>query len=377
MLYALAGCIFFASGGVIRKFQGQNVFLANAMITISFLLTGLIYFIISAIKAKTRKIDDNGSPKDAALKRKYLFPWQTLEETRFGLVINTNKRMFVWVFIGGALEYLGAQASTIAFNGALAAGMNGGIVGALVAMNTVFVMIMAYFMFKESFGKIKLLSVLLLVSSVVLVTLFPPENITSKDDMLITGASGAGHISITNRLTEDEFFFNKILMIGGGLFASVSFGSQLLVFKHISFSTKDTFGIGFGFLFSCGILGLISLVIQSVRDFETILEHPLIDMVGPLAIGLFTALGIVLANIGAGIGIAGISNSIIQSSIVIVATFNYFIFNQPLSLLQVLGIVLTFFGCILLAFEDKIIGKTTKKRGFGKVTNHINDVPIW
>jgi drug/metabolite transporter (DMT)-like permease len=178
------------------------------MITISFLLTGLIYFIISAIKAKTRKIEDNGNPKDAALKRKYLFPWQTLEETRFGLVINTNKRVIAWVFIGGALQYLGAQASTIAFNGALAAGMNGGIVGALVAMNTVFVMIMAYFMFKESFGKIKFLSVLLLVISVVLVTLFPPENITSNNDMLITGASGAGKINITNRLTEDEFFFN-------------------------------------------------------------------------------------------------------------------------------------------------------------------------
>jgi drug/metabolite transporter (DMT)-like permease len=189
--------------------------------------------------------------------------------------------------------------------------MNGGIVGALVALNTVFVMIMAYFMFKESFGKIKLLSVLLLVSSVVLVTLFPPDNITSKDDMFITGASGAGHIKIINRLTEDEFFFNQVLMIGGGLVASVSFGSQLLVFKRISYSTKDTFGIGFGFLFSCGILGLISLVIQSVRDFETILELPLIEMVGPLSIGLFTALGIVLANIGAGIGIAGISNSII------------------------------------------------------------------
>lgn len=164
------------------------------MITLSFLFTGLVYFIISAIKAKTRKIDNNGSSKDTALKRKYLFPWQTLEETRFGLVINTKKRIFAWVFIGGALEYLGAQASTIAFNCALAAGMNGGIVGALVALNTVFVIIMAYYMFKESFGKIKLLSVLLLISSVVLVTLFPPENITSKDDMLITGASGAGSI---------------------------------------------------------------------------------------------------------------------------------------------------------------------------------------
>jgi hypothetical protein len=69
-----------------------------------------------------------------------------------------------------------------------------------------------------------------------------------------------------------------------------------------------------------------------VRDFESVLELPLIEYVGPLAIGLFTALAIVFANIGAGIGIAGVSNSIIQSSIVIVATFNYFVFNQPLSL---------------------------------------------
>jgi hypothetical protein len=81
--------------------------------------------------------------------------------------------------------------------------------------------------------------------------------------MIIPGASGAdGHIKISNNnLTEDEQFFNKILLIGGGLVASVSLGSQLLIFKLISIETKDTFGIGFGFLFSCGILGLISLVI--------------------------------------------------------------------------------------------------------------------
>ncbi len=141
--------------------------------------------------------------------------------------------------------------------------MNGGIVASLISLNTGFVSIMAYFMFKESFGKIQYISVILLVTSVVLVTLFPPENITSRDDMIIPGASGAdGHIKISNNnLTDDEQFFNKILLIGGGLVASVSLGSQLLIFKLISIETKDTFGIGFGFLFSCGILGLISLVI--------------------------------------------------------------------------------------------------------------------
>ena len=140
--------------------------------------------------------------------------------------------------------------------------MNGGIVASLISLNTGFVIIMAYFMFKESFGKIQYISVVLLVTSVVLVTLFPPENITSRNDMIIPGASGAdGHITIANNLTEDELFFNKVLLIGGGLVASVSLGSQLLVFKVISFETKDMFGVGFGFLFACGILGLISLVI--------------------------------------------------------------------------------------------------------------------
>jgi hypothetical protein len=141
--------------------------------------------------------------------------------------------------------------------------MNGGIVASIISLNTGFVIVMAYFMFNESFCKVQYIAVILLVTSVVLVTLFPPENITSRDDVIIPGASGAdGNIKIRNNdMSEDEMFFNKVLLIGGGLVASVSLGSQLLIFKLISFETKDTFGIGFGFLFTCGILGLISLVI--------------------------------------------------------------------------------------------------------------------
>ena len=55
--------------------------------------------------------------------------------------------------------------------------MNGGIVGALIAINTVFVMISAYLMFGEGLTKIKFLCMLMLMSSVVLVVLFPPDQI--------------------------------------------------------------------------------------------------------------------------------------------------------------------------------------------------------
>lgn len=63
--------------------------------------------------------------------------------------------------------------------------MNGGIVGAIIALNSAFVMISAYIMFGESLTKIKFLCMLLLMSSVVLVTLFPPEQLFNSDDLFV------------------------------------------------------------------------------------------------------------------------------------------------------------------------------------------------
>mgnify|MGYP001038954152 CR=1 FL=1 len=102
--------------------------------------------------------------------------------------------------------------------------------------------------------------------------------------------------------------------------------------------------------------------------------------------GIFTALGIVLANIGAGLGIAGISNSIIHTSLVIVTIFNYFVFNQALTFEQVIGVLLTVLGGVLVAFDDKIadyLNNSKAKKGHlwfkgkkGAITSHVNDVPI-
>lgn len=53
--------------------------------------------------------------------------------------------------------------------------MNGGLSGALISCNTVYVVIAAYFLFGERLNKVKLLAMLCLVTSVVLVSLFRPE----------------------------------------------------------------------------------------------------------------------------------------------------------------------------------------------------------
>ena len=76
---------------------------------------------------------------------------------------------------GGSLELLGAEGLTISFKFAFAAGLNGGIVGALISMNTVFIIFTTYFLFGERLNKIKYVAIALLVSAVVSVSLFPPN----------------------------------------------------------------------------------------------------------------------------------------------------------------------------------------------------------
>ena len=95
--------------------------------------------------------------------------------------------------------------------------MNGGICGALVALNTVFVLIAAFFMFKERLNLIKLIAMALLIVSVVLISLFCPDTTA----MFIID----DHLSNSLPQFEQQQLFNQIYMIARGLIASVSFGS--------------------------------------------------------------------------------------------------------------------------------------------------------
>ncbi len=72
----------------------------------------------------------------------------------------------------------------------------------------------------------------------------------------------------------------------------------------------DAFGLGFGFLFFCGLLGLISLLLHLSSSPELFDQTSFSDFFFPLLIGFFTSAGIVFSNIAGGIGVAGISNTI-------------------------------------------------------------------
>jgi drug/metabolite transporter (DMT)-like permease len=211
LLYAILGCVFFASGGILRVYQGSDVFIANSIITLSFLVTALTHFFISALKKKARG-------------EKYLFPWQIKGDTVYGEIIVTDKQLLIWMIVGGTLEFVGGQAMAVSYNGALSAGMNGGMCGAIIAMNTVFVLICAFFLFNERLNKTKFLAMAMLITAVIMVSLFMP------DDLIINmpEVSGRGTDDIITKnlpKLENELFFNQLLLIIGGLVASLSFGS--------------------------------------------------------------------------------------------------------------------------------------------------------
>lgn len=53
--------------------------------------------------------------------------------------------------------------------------MNGGVCAAIISCNTVFVLICAYFMFKEKITKVTFIAIVFLIVSAVLVGLFTPD----------------------------------------------------------------------------------------------------------------------------------------------------------------------------------------------------------
>jgi multidrug transporter EmrE-like cation transporter len=162
LVYSILGCLSFATSGILRKYQGNKLFMANSIICVSFMLMAVFHFIYEAIKKRSKG-------------EKYLFPWQFKGNTNFGEVVMTDKPLLFQIILGGFLEYVGAQAQVVSFNGAISAGMNGGLSPAVTACNTVFVLVTAYFMFGERITKIGFLAILCLLASVILVALFTPD----------------------------------------------------------------------------------------------------------------------------------------------------------------------------------------------------------
>jgi hypothetical protein len=82
-------------------------------------------------------------------KASFKFPWQFPSgDNGFGKILyRINWAILIKVALGGSLELLGASGLTVSFKHTFEAGLNGGMVGAIISVNSVFIVIASYILF--------------------------------------------------------------------------------------------------------------------------------------------------------------------------------------------------------------------------------------
>ena len=78
--------------------------------------------------------------------------------------------------------------------------------------------------------------------------------------------------------------------------------------------------------------------------------------------GLCETVGMVLQILASSIGIGGIAFSLANTCCIFVTLFNYLVFSQPITFLQVIGIGLAILGATTIALEDRIYAILAKLR---------------
>ena len=73
--------------------------------------------------------------------------------------------------------------------------------------------------------------------------------------------------------------------------------------------------------------------------------------------GVTGVIAINLLQYSVAIGFAGIASAVFNTDIVFLSSLAYFILNEPLSILQVVGIMVTTLGAVTLSFNEELLEK--------------------
>eukprot|EP00347_Sterkiella_histriomuscorum_P007400 403349068 len=243
-------------------------------------------------------------------------------------------------------EFFGNQTLVLSFKHAMLSGINQGICGAMVSTNTVYVLLFSFLIFHEKISPIQLAGVCLMVVSVGIVSLFKTNHEEFKGMQQELSIEGNGvHEDQTNHL---------FITIMGGLFSSVMFGSQILLFKFLLRYTKEVFSVAFAFLLFASMYGVGSMMHIIGYSKNIFQEHTLVQYICTIFTGITLSSAIILQNVTCNYGQVGISNAIMNCQVIIVTLFNFLVQGQPLNLAQGFGIVLSVIGGILISTASRL-----------------------
>lgn len=128
---------------------------------------------------------------------------------------------------------------------------------------------------------------------------------------------------------------------------------------------------GFFYLFFESILGTLCLIIYSALGYG-LLDYDVGSVFLILLAGFAITGGVVLLNYSISIGNAGVSFSISNSNAAIQALFTYLLFNQMLSIGQVMGIVVSFIGACILTLHEKFMCCKKEKKTEKEAENNFD-----
>lgn len=208
-----------------------------------------------------------------------------------------------------------------------------------MSTNTIYILIVSYYLFGERIKPLQLIGVLMMVTAVCIVSLFTN---TSVD------------FQFEEDIAVDDDFAGKVLTILGGLASAFFFGSQLLVFKLLASKVKDGYMIAYTFLFIASFYGIIGMLYMVFFEPYKFAEHDFTYYLTVFLTGILLSIAIVCINIAADLGIAGVCNAIMHNQVIIVTVFNAIIMDQSLNIFQALGVGLCVFGAVLISVANLV-----------------------
>ena len=323
---AIIASLLFGAAGLLRKYLAGSTFLANCIVSATFVTFGVVYLIVSAIIARSTR-------------KEFRFPWQTPSFTQFhgASIFRTDLWLLGQIGIGGFLQYIGVQAQIILYNS------SGNLSGVITSLNTIFIAVAAYFLFNERHSWIKMISILLLMLSIPFTLLFSNQ------------AGVQPRLQVASSALSTTAFQNQLIMSCAGLVASLCFAIYLLLFKHISNKQPNSISVVFTQLLFGGVLGcIITAVIQGMIKPVSLSTVAAQDVGVSMVIGILTSIAVILSSLSVAKGHSSATNAIINCSLVIVVLFNATALHQGLTIFQIIGICLAGLGASILAADKTV-----------------------
>eukprot|EP00347_Sterkiella_histriomuscorum_P008983 403342976 len=346
ILFALSAAFFMGSSLIIRANQSGNIYVTNFMISMAFLIAGIIYL---AVQYNQHKRMGYSGIQFPWMINKNLFVIQEVNLAQSqGIIQNNESRknfslyIFSLLFVGGIIEFMGSLVLSASFYFSGKAKINQGISGAMVSCNTIFIVIGSAIMYRERINLPQLVGILMMMLSVSVVSVFKahhhfPENTPNLDQH-----------------AEESLEMYKYAAVATGLIASFVFGVQILFIKSLAKFGITGLQAAFYYVLFGGVIGLGCLIVALILEPAYLKGFRLMDFIFCLLIGFCIVCGQISINIAVQIGNSGISVAIMHTKNIIVTLFSYFVYKQDISMGQSIGIGLTFIGGVVIALEQKL-----------------------